>query len=178
MAPSGSGKTTLLAIMGGLLSSTSGEVYVTDAGGTQSSVRHHTGWVFQTTNLLGRRSIIDNVIVGALARGTPYQLALEQGMSALDLVGLGDMDDRAARTLSGGEAQRLSIARALVAGADFLLADEPTGQLDKATTDHVVNVMLAAVERRSVGAVVVTHDRSVAERCTRIVALTDGRLIP
>ena len=177
MAPSGAGKTTLLSIAGGLLRPSGGEVYVRDEQGTRSSVRNHVAWCFQTTNMLGRRSTLDNTMFAALARGLSFRRAQAAAVMHLERVGLSAKQSQSARTLSGGEAQRLGVARALAGGADFVLADEPTGQLDDQTTEDVMSAVLEAIREASSSALIVTHDRRVAESCDRILHLENGRLV-
>jgi len=175
VAPSGAGKTTLLAILGGLLSPSSGLVTASVAG----HLVHPTqvaAWILQTTNSLPRRSVLDNALLPLLACGTDLVAASARASAQLEALGLSSVQDQQARTLSGGELQRLSIARALLSDLPFLLADEPTGQLDDATTDHVVATMLNAVQASRATLLLVTHDRRLARASDRILRLDGGRL--
>ena len=137
-----------------------------------------SSWILQTVNVLSERTALDNVAVGARLAGAAWDDALAAAAEALDLVGLTPRAHARARLLSGGEVQRVVVARALVARRPFILADEPTGQLDRSTTTVVLDALFAAVtHERAVGLVVVTHDFAVAERCDRIVRIDDGRVV-
>jgi len=171
MGPSGSGKSTLLAIIGGLIRPRRGSVRVCSGEDEASTV----AWVLQTVNVLSDRPVIDNVAVGALAGGCRWRDAVAVARQELKRVGLGDHASAPVRLLSGGEAQRVVIARALASSAEVILADEPTGQLDARTTDDVLDILLGPHGRTTV---VVTHDVSVAARCDRTMHLVDGRLAP
>ena len=175
VAPSGSGKTTLLAIIGGLLPPTSGEVHVR-SGSRSMSVRDQVSWVFQTTGLLSRRSAWDNAAMGASALGRPRQEIQRSVDEALAAVGLSKNANERAGILSGGEAQRLGVARAVATGLPFILADEPTGQLDRANSRLVADALFEAVRVAEGGLVLVTHDLDLASRCDRTLSLVDGKL--
>lgn len=176
VGPSGSGKTTLLAILGLLLPPSSGVLRIDgrevgrDAGALRT---RHFGWVFQTSNVLARRSVADNAMLGLLARGWQVEEARPQALRFLDAVGLAAMADRRAHTLSGGELQRLCVARALAPEPRFVLADEPTGQLDRATTREVVAALLDG-RAAETSVIIVTHDPTVARRCERVLGIDDG----
>jgi ABC-type lipoprotein export system ATPase subunit len=179
VGPSGSGKTTLLAIAGLLTRPSEGEVLIdgTPVAGSQAAALRTRlfAWVFQTVNVLSARSVEDNAMLGLLARGTGEGEARKEAGAALATVGLGELAGRSANSLSGGELQRLCIARAIAARPRFLLADEPTGQLDRATTERVTR---ALIEGRPAGTtlLVVTHDARVAAQCDLVLALQDGQL--
>ena len=175
VAPSGSGKTTLLAIIGGLLPPTSGEVHVR-SGNRSMSVRDQVSWVFQTTGLLSRRSAWDNAAMGASALGRPRQEIQSSVDEALAAVGLSNHANERAGNLSGGEAQRLGVARAVATGLPFILADEPTGQLDRANSRLVADALFEAVRVAEGGLLLVTHDLDLASRCDRTLSLVDGKL--
>jgi putative ABC transport system ATP-binding protein/lipoprotein-releasing system ATP-binding protein len=174
--PSGSGKTTLLALLGGLLPVQSGEVLILDGNGTAHTPTAYGTWVLQTVNVLADRTVLDNVCLGGFASGLTRDRAVAEAQRQLASVGLADRADEPVRVLSGGEVQRVVIARSLVSGRPLLLADEPTGQLDAATTESVLSVLLDRNHGRSV--VVVTHDMEVARRCDRALRLRDGALHP
>lgn len=176
VGPSGVGKSTLLALLGGLLTPTEGRVRV--HGGTAADdgpVNAYVSWVLQTVNVLADRSVLDNVALGGLSDGLLWDQATAQVGEALAAVHLDGVADRPVRTLSGGEVQRVVIARALVSTRPFVLADEPTGQLDADTTQRVMDALSAASPTR--GVVVVTHDPQVARRCSRILRLDGGKLV-
>ncbi|HLV91398.1 MAG TPA: ABC transporter ATP-binding protein [Acidimicrobiia bacterium] len=184
MGPSGSGKTTLISILGLLMAPASGSVLIDSIEAPVSEADRHRlrsvafGWVFQTVNVLGRRSAIDNVAIPLLASGSSRDSAELAAVGALARVGLADRAADEVRDLSGGELQRVCIARALAHRPRFLLADEPTGQLDHATSVRVLDALQDLVTDSGSGMVIVTHDPQVAEICDRTVALVDGRLEP
>ena len=173
VGPSGSGKTTFLALLGGLLRPQAVTIRVVD-GDDIRPAGGEVSWVLQTVNVLPDRTVLDNVAVGAFADGLDRARAEQRADQVLTAVGLGDARSRPVRTLSGGEAQRVVIARAAVSQRGVLLADEPTGQLDKRTSRQVIDTLLTAAARRVV--VVVTHDPDVAARCDRVLKIEDGRL--
>ena len=182
VGPSGSGKTTLLSILGLLTYPTHGCVRLdgTEVGsqaGRIARIRSSSfAWVFQTTNALGRRSARDNVALGLLAKGANRSRALSEADRALDSVGLGLIGDRPAFQLSGGELQRMCIARAIAAQPRYLLADEPTGQLDAATSSRVLDALWAA-QSPDLTMIIASHDPKVSDRCGRVLRLQDGRVI-
>lgn len=180
IGPSGSGKSTLLSIAGALLQSSGGVLQVdgrTISAETENRTqfRATTGWVMQTVNTLARRTALDNVVLPLLARGSRRSAAYRVARSALTTVGLDAQADQRVHTLSGGEVQRLCIARAVVHEPRFVLADEPTGQLDSATTETVLNALWGAVAGPRT-LITASHDPAVSERCDRVVFLADGRL--
>lgn len=174
LGPSGSGKSTLLSVLGGLVRPNSGGVRVED-GGAQSRPADVTAWVLQTVNVLPERSVLDNVAVAALTRGLSRAAAAEDARVRLQAVGLGARLGDPVRVLSGGEVQRVVIARALCSGRPFILADEPTGQLDRAASDVVLDALFTTAG--GAGVVVVTHDPEVAARCDRVARIDDGVVV-
>ena len=159
---SGSGKTTLLHVLSGLVAPTSGTV---ERNAT-------TALVFQAANLLPHFTALENVLFAQLESGgdaEPERL--------LALVGLESKHAHLPRELSGGEAQRTAIARALVQRPDVLLCDEPTGHLDSDTSARVLELIAALRAELGFGLVIATHDPGVAARCERIVELHDGRIV-
>jgi ABC-type lipoprotein export system ATPase subunit len=181
VGPSGSGKTTLLAIAGLLTRPTAGQVVVDGevvAAGSRraAEVRPRLfAWVFQTVNVLNGRSVEDNTMLGLLAQGEPEGDARQAACEALAIVGLEGFEHRKAASLSGGELQRICIARAIASRPRILLADEPTGQLDRVTTQQVTRALITG---RPPGTtlIIVTHDPNVARQCDLVVALQDGQL--
>jgi putative ABC transport system ATP-binding protein len=183
MGRSGSGKTTLLNIIGGLDRPTSGEVLVDGeelyARGDRELSRYrneHVGFVFQSFHLTSGDTAIENVLVPFLfARCRPKD-ASERARNALVDVELGPQVDQPAHTLSAGQRQRVAIARALVNQPDFVLADEPTGNLDEETGAGIVALLLGLVRSRGIGVVIVTHDPAIAAVADRRLRIVDGRL--
>lgn len=174
VGPSGSGKTTLLSLVGGLLPIQQGTIAAVDADGREWPVPTVASWVLQTVSLLPARTALDNVAIGAYSATGRRRLGHERAVAALTAVGLAERADSPARLLSGGEAQRVAIARALASRRPVVLADEPTGQLDAATSAQVLDAMLGARGDRTV--VVVTHDPEVAGRCDVVLELRGGAL--
>ncbi|MEO8541464.1 MAG: ATP-binding cassette domain-containing protein [bacterium] len=182
MGPSGSGKTTLLSILGLLTHPAEGEVLldgapVTSGRGASGLRAREFSWVFQTANALLRRTALENAALQLLSRRAGRQTAEAVAHEELTRVGVGHLALRPARLLSGGELQRVCIARALAAAPRWILADEPTGQLDHATTLETGD---ALIKNRPIGTAVIiaTHDPEVAARCERIIRLLDGQVVP
>lgn len=172
--PSGSGKTTLLSILGGLLRPSSGEVWV-DGVELHGEPNRIASWVFQTINLVPHRTALENVRLGLFAQGRYGRDLNERAVAMLDRVGVGQMAHERAMRLSGGEAQRVGIARALVGEPRLVIADEPTGQLDQATSAEIGSLL---VTERDAGTmlIVATHDAALARMCERRYRLVEGHL--
>lgn len=175
IGPSGSGKTTLLSIMGGLLAPTSGSVTV-DGADVCARPAGSISWVFQGINLLGHRSVADNVALGLWSREPAAAEAAESVRAALRDVGLEDFAQLRAANLSGGQAQRVGVARAMVGRPRYIIADEPTGQLDQSNSQVVAALLVARASEASV--VIGTHDLTLAALCQRRLQLADGTLRP
>lgn len=183
MGPSGSGKSTLLTIAGGLEDPDEGEVLVGGAPLSQTSRndrarlrRRAIGYVFQDYNLLAGLTAAENVSLPLELDGVPARKARAAGMAALEQLGLAGRAGHYPDQLSGGERQRASIARAVVGERRLLLADEPSGALDSANGEAVMELIHAAC-KRGVAAVVVTHDAHLAAWASRIVSISDGHLV-
>ncbi len=181
--PSGSGKSTLLNMIGLLDRPTRGDIEVAGQATTELSEAgraglraYRIGFVFQAFHLLGHRSTVENVRLATTYRGGA-QISREDAVRALERVGLGHRLDAQPRVLSGGERQRVAVARALVAQPQLLLADEPTGNLDSASSASLLRLFDEIRAAGDLTIVVVTHDPVVARRADRIVRVEDGRII-
>ena len=181
--PSGSGKTTLLQLLGALDRPTQGEVLfegrdLTRAGdGELAKLRLAAiGFVFQQFNLIPTLTAAQNVEVALAPRKLDGGRRREEARGLLDSVGLGRRADHLPSQLSGGEQQRVAIARALANDPRVLLADEPTGNLDSATGEEIVELLRGLSRDRGQTVVLITHDAEIASRAARVVRLRDGRL--
>ncbi len=178
---SGSGKSTLLAILGALDVPTSGS-YKLDGREVASmsddqlaEIRNQRiGFVFQKFNLLARNTALANVALPLAYAGVPPREARRRAAEMLTLVGLGDRLDHLPNQLSGGQQQRVAIARALVNQPSIILADEPTGNLDSATGEEIMNLFRTLHRERGITLLIVTHDPNIAAQSERIIRLKDG----
>lgn len=179
---SGSGKTTLLSLLGLLDTPTAGR-YVLDgvdvaglSDRQRSAVRaKRIGFVFQAFHLLGYRSVVDNVELGLLYQGIPRRERRRRANDVVAQVGLQHRRHQLCSRLSGGEKQRVAIARTLIRQPSLVLCDEPTGNLDTATTDQVLQ-LLDELHERGLTIVVITHDPQIAARAERNLRISDGVL--
>ena len=181
VGPSGSGKTTMMLVMSGLERPTGGVVTLAkhDLGALDEDAlaqirREHVGILFQDFHLIPTMTALENVAV-------PLELvrqadALERARAALSSVGLEARLDHYPVQLSGGEQQRVALARGFVGEPALLLADEPTGNLDRATGARIIDLLFSLVGRNATTLVVITHDDAIAERCARRVEIADGRI--
>jgi putative ABC transport system ATP-binding protein len=183
--PSGAGKTTLLAVAGGLLTPEEGRVFV---GGHELHVDPRpldrrrrarvVGFVFQRANLLPRLTVRENVLLMGAIAGLPRGDGRREADDLLEKLGLAALRDRYPHELSGGEEQRVAVARALVHRPSVVLADEPTGSLDRASGQRVAESLAELARQRETAVVVATHDMRVASFASRLVHIEDGRLEP
>jgi putative ABC transport system ATP-binding protein len=182
MGASGTGKTTLMNILGCLDTPTNG-TYLLDGmdvfrrdDDTISAIRNQKiGFVFQQFHLLDRASAVDNVLLPLIYANHYPKDAYEKGIAALHAVGLGDRIHYRPNQLSGGQQQRVAIARALIANPALILADEPTGNLDRASGLEVISI-LQKLNRGGRTIVLITHDQAIADHAHRVLMLRDGRI--
>ena len=179
--PSGSGKSTLLQIIGCLDVPTSGrylldgtDVSTLDDAALSRLRNAHVGFVFQSFNLVARTTAIENVEL-PMVYG-PGRASRDRARAALERVGMGHRAEHFPNELSGGEQQRVAIARALVLQPRLLIADEPTGNLDAANGDQILE-LFEELNREGLTVLLVTHDPRVAERARRIITIADGRIV-
>lgn len=181
MGASGSGKTTLLNIIGCLDQPTSGTYYLDGrevsrlSSGELAKVRgQKIGFIFQTFNLLPYLSALANVELGQRYAGKDNVRVAKE---SLEKVGLGDRAKHRPSELSGGEQQRVAIARVLAKDPPVILADEPTGNLDSRTGKEIINVLTSLHDEKGITLVMITHDISVASQCQRIIRIKDGLIV-
>ncbi|WP_336628391.1 MULTISPECIES: ABC transporter ATP-binding protein [unclassified Microbacterium] len=189
MGASGSGKTTLLHVLAGITRPDGGRVtFLPPAGGVvevsalsesaRSRLRRESfGFVFQQGLLMPELTAVENVALAAMISGVSRAEATQRAAGWLAALGLQGMEDRRIGELSGGQAQRVAIARAQVTGASVVFADEPTGALDSTTSSEVMDALLWSTTGQGRTLVVVTHDPQVAARCSRTIAVRDGRVL-
>jgi putative ABC transport system ATP-binding protein len=185
MGPSGSGKTTLLTMLGGLLHPTEGHIRVDgievaelDKRGLARFRRETVGFVFQTFNLLETLNALENVEIALNVAGVTGRAAHARALELLGAAGLDERLDFRARDLSGGEKQRVSIARALANGPRLLLGDEPTANLDSRHGREVMELLRRLAREEGCGVVAVSHDLRLEAIADRVVWLEDGRIRP
>lgn len=185
VGPSGSGKTSLLMLLAGLEKATGGTITVngSDLGAMNEDElarfrRHTLGIVFQSFHLIPSLTALDNVGLALEIAEPDLSMAAirEKAAAALAAVGLGNRLDHRPTALSGGEQQRVGLARATVANLPLLLADEPTGNLDQKTGAIVVDLMFDLARRNNTAVVLITHDPALAERADRVFTMTQGEL--
>ncbi len=184
VGPSGSGKTTLLQIIGGLDNPTSGKVLVdgknlTDFNDNEiSEFRNATiGFVFQMMHLQDYLSALENVMIPMLIARKNFTESRKRAYELLDMVGLKDRTKHSPGKLSGGEMQRVAIARALANDPKILMADEPTGKLDKENADKIMSLLNDLAKTKNLSLIVITHDLDIAKQFKRSIKLSHGKLI-
>ena len=184
MGPSGCGKTTLLNVLSGIDEPNSGEVMidgnpmysVSDDKRTQMRAEN-LGFIFQDFNLLPVLSAVENVELPLLLLGKSAIESRKSALEALDSVGLADRSEHRPTELSGGQQQRVAIARAIVHHPKVILCDEPTGNLDSATSSTVMALLKEINKKLGTTFLLVTHDKDVASQCSRILQMDDGLMV-
>ena len=184
VAPSGSGKSTLLHIAGLLETPDDGEVYVAGTPTSQMSDvdrtqirRSDIGFVYQSHRLLPEFSALENVMMPQMIRGLKKSESVKRAKEILGYLGLGDRITHRPAELSGGEQQRVAIARAVANAPRVLFADEPTGNLDPHTADHVFQALMQLVKATKVSMLIATHNMELAGRMDRRVSLSNGQVV-
>jgi putative ABC transport system ATP-binding protein len=182
VGPSGSGKSTLIGLLAGLDVPTTGQVWLDgaeltalDEDGRASARAGRIGFLFQSFELISALTALENVMLPLELTGAPQ--AADRAHEELERVGLSERARHYPRQLSGGEQQRVGLARALVTAPALLFADEPTGNLDTRTGAQIIDLLFELNAARGVTLVLVTHDERIAERCARILRLDAGRLM-
>ena len=184
VGPSGSGKTTFLNCIGGLDNPTSGDVYIAGenitrlSGGDIIQYRlKNIGFVFQAYNLIPVLSAKENIEMIMLLQGIDEKSRNERTDELLNQVDLYEMKDRRPSELSGGQQQRVAVARALASKPKFILADEPTANLDTASTSNLLDIMSKLNENEKITFIFSTHDQRVIDRARRVITLEDGKIV-
>ena len=184
VGPSGAGKSTLLHIAGLLETPDSGHVLVNGQDCARMSDDERTrvrraemGFVYQFHQLLPEFSAMENVMIPQLIQGAPKEIARARGAELLEMMGLAQRHEHRPAQLSGGEQQRTAICRALATRPKILFADEPTGNLDPNTSEHVFHEMIDLIERSGVAALIATHNLQLASRMHRVLRLEGGHLV-
>ncbi len=181
---SGSGKSTLMHLLACLDDPTSGSVLFEGEELSQLNEKqkdllrnHKFGFVFQQFFLNGRETVFENVVLPMRIRGADQYDLTKSAMEALEAVGLKDKEEKRAKDLSGGEKQRVCIARALVGKPQVIFADEPTGNLDSGTSESIEKMLFQLNREKGITLIVVTHDIDLANKCERIIELKDGEIV-
>ena len=184
VGPSGSGKTTFLNCVGGLDKPTSGDVYISGENITSLSGNDiiqyrlkNIGFVFQAYNLIPVLSARENIEMIMLLQGTEEKNRLERTNELLNQVGLYEMRNRRPSELSGGQQQRVAVARALASKPKFILADEPTANLDTSSTSNLLDIMSKLNVNEKITFIFSTHDQRVIDRARRVITLEDGKIV-
>ena len=185
LGPSGSGKSTLLTILGTLMRASGGTHRMLDVDLMQASDAQrtafrsrHLGFVFQFHHLLPDLSALENIMMpAACAAGRETRAMRERAMALLDAVGLADHRDYRPNAMSGGQRQRVAVARALINNPVLVLADEPTGNLDRRSADQVMDLIRSINRDMATSFLISTHDEHIAAQCPRRIELLDGRIV-
>ncbi|TAL29407.1 MAG: ABC transporter ATP-binding protein [Spirochaetes bacterium] len=185
VGPSGAGKSTLLNLVGCLDSFQGGRISIMGRDVTGLSVEdlssfrnRHMGFIFQLHNLLPEFTALENVMMPLFIRRTRRREARARALEVIDRFGMRDRAHHKPAELSGGESQRIAVARAIVGGPDIILADEPTGSLDRENSRRLTQILFDLGRERGTTIVVVTHDREIASMTERTITLVDGSIVP
>ncbi|MBI5352442.1 MAG: ABC transporter ATP-binding protein [Chloroflexi bacterium] len=185
LGPSGGGKSTLLNLIGGIDRPTSGTVTINGFALEKASEesltrfrRDHIGFVFQFYNLLSALNAVENVSLPLMAKGVSFKQANLKAIQILTRVGLEQRLKHLPSELSGGEQQRVAIARSIIAAPELILADEPTGDLDSRTAEEIITLMHELNQQMGLTFVVATHNLRLAENADRVFELRDGKIQP
>jgi len=183
MGPSGSGKSTLFNMIGGLDKPSSGKVFIDEVDVAQLDAyelawlrNRKIGYIFQTFNLIQVMTALENVTLPMIFGGASNDEAIEKGLELLRLVGLDKRFDHKPQELSGGQQQRVAIARSLANDPAIVLADEPTGNLDLATGEEIINLLKTMSREQGVTVITATHDYKMLNVSDRVVWIVDGRI--
>jgi ABC-type lipoprotein export system ATPase subunit len=183
LGPSGGGKSTLLNLIGGIDHPTSGTVTINGFALEKASEesltrfrRDHIGFIFQFYNLLSALNAVENVCLPLMAKGVPFKQANSKAVQILTRVGLQNRLKHLPSELSGGEQQRVAIARSIIAEPELILADEPTGDLDSTTAQEITTLMHELNQQMGLTFVVATHNLRLAENADRVFELRDGKI--
>lgn len=183
VGPSGAGKTTFLQIAGLLDNPDSGQIFIleTDASKADDQTRtnlrkNHIGFIYQFHHLLPEFSALENIAMPLLIKGVKKDLAFDQAQEIISEVGLSKRSQHFPSQLSGGEQQRIAVARAIVGKPSILLADEPTGNLDSENAENIFNLITKFSKQYHISSLIVTHNLELARKLNRIVKIKDGVL--
>lgn len=184
MGPSGSGKSTLLHCLSGIIAPTSGSILYKnqEISKLSDSLRHklrreNFGFVFQFSQLVPELTVLDNVALPLLIKGSKKQLAYQCAEDWLNRIGISKIKYQIPGEISGGQAQRVAIARSVVADPEIIFADEPTGSLDSINSERVMDILIEAVKTKGTTLVIVTHESTIASYADRTVIVRDGKVI-
>ncbi|MCH2541302.1 MAG: ABC transporter ATP-binding protein [Alphaproteobacteria bacterium] len=184
LGPSGSGKSTLLQIAGLLDTPTNGEIIIngekcnTLSQEKKNLIRKkYIGFIYQNFYLLDSFSALENIIIPQLINGSTYKSAKKKALNLLSNIGLSKRIDNKPRELSGGEKQRVAILRAIANTPKIILADEPTGNLDKKNSENVIKIIKDLVSHYKISFIVATHNLSIVKKFDKIIKLSEGKLI-
>lgn len=183
MGPSGSGKSTLLHCLSGIIAPTSGSIIYNnnEISKLSDSARHkirreNFGFVFQFSQLVPELTVLDNVALPLLIKGSKKQLAYQRAEVCLERIGISKIRNSIPGEISGGQAQRVAIARSIVANPDIIFADEPTGSLDSINSEKVMNILIDMVKANGTTLIIVTHESTIAAYADRTIVVRDGKV--